>query len=71
MLILGGLGSLYGAVIGAFAFVALEEIYSSVTTHWQLLLGATIILLVIFLPGGLASVTRRFERTLIGERDDE
>src|SRR6266567_4402821 len=71
MLILGGLGSLYGAVVGAFAFVALEEIYSSLTTHWQLLLGGTIILLVIFLPGGLASVMSRFERTLIGERGGE
>jgi branched-chain amino acid transport system permease protein len=71
MLILGGSGSLYGAVIGAFAFVAMEEIYSSVTTHWQLLLGATIILLVIFLPGGLASVAKRFQRTLIGRPDDE
>jgi len=71
MLILGGLGSLYGAVAGAFAFAALEELYQSVTTHWQLLLGATIIALVIFLPGGLASVTRRFQRTLIGKTDDE
>ncbi len=71
MLILGGSGSLYGAVIGAFAFVAMEEIFSSVTTHWQLLLGATIILLVIFLPGGLASVAKRFQRTLIGRPDDE
>ena len=51
----GRQGSLYGAVVGAFAFVALQEIYSSVTTHWQLLLGGTIILLVLFLPGGLAS----------------
>jgi branched-chain amino acid transport system permease protein len=71
MLILGGLGSLYGAVVGAFAFVALQEIFSSVTTHWQLLLGGAIILLVIFLPGGLASVMHRFERTLIGEPGDE
>ena len=71
MLILGGLGSLYGAVVGAFAFVALQELFSSVTTHWQLLLGGTIILLVIFLPGGLASVMNRFERTLIGESGDE
>ena len=62
MLILGGQGSLYGAVVGAFAFVALQEIYSSMTTHWQLLLGATIIALVIFLPGGLASVAGRFKR---------
>jgi branched-chain amino acid transport system permease protein len=71
MLILGGLGSLYGAVVGAFAFVALQELFSSVTTHWQLLLGGSIILLVIFLPGGLASVMNRFERTLIGETGDE
>jgi branched-chain amino acid transport system permease protein len=71
MLILGGLGSLYGAVVGAFAFVALQELFSSVTTHWQLLLGGSIILLVIFLPGGLASVMNRFERTLIGEPGDE
>ena len=71
MLILGGVGSLYGAVVGAFVFVALQELYSSVTTHWQLLLGATIILLVIFLPGGLASVAGRFKRTLVGGPDDE
>ena len=71
MLILGGLGSLYGAVVGAFAFVALEEVYSSVTTHWQLLLGVTIVALVIFLPGGLASIMGRFQRTLVGEPDDE
>ncbi len=71
MLILGGLGSLYGAVVGAFAFVALQELFSSVTTHWQLLLGGSIILLVIFLPSGLASVMNRFERTLIGEAGDE
>ena len=71
MLILGGIGSLYGAVVGAFAFVALAEIFQALTRYWQLLLGATIILLVIFLPGGLASVAARFRRTLTGEEDHE
>jgi branched-chain amino acid transport system permease protein len=71
MLILGGQGSLYGAVVGAFAFVALQEIYSSITTHWQLLLGVTIIALVIFLPGGLASVAGRFKRELTGSAGDD
>jgi branched-chain amino acid transport system permease protein len=70
MLILGGLGSLYGAVVGAFAFVALTEIFQTLTRHWQLLLGGAIILLVIFLPGGLASVAGRFRRTLIGGTHD-
>ena len=43
------------------------RVFQSLTRHWQLLLGGTIILLVIFLPGGLASVAGRFRRTLIGE----
>jgi branched-chain amino acid transport system permease protein len=68
MLILGGLGRLYGGIVGAFAFVALQEVFSSVTSHWQLLLGGAIVLLVIFLPGGLASVGARFRRMLTGER---
>jgi branched-chain amino acid transport system permease protein len=71
MLILGGQGSLYGAVTGAFAFVALQEIYSSITIHWQLLLGVTIIALVIFLPGGLASIAGRFKRELTGSAGDD
>jgi branched-chain amino acid transport system permease protein len=70
MLILGGTGSLYGAVIGAFAFVALTEVFQMLTKHWQLLLGGAIILLVIFLPGGIASVAGRLRRTLVGEADD-
>ncbi len=71
MLILGGLGSLYGAVAGAFMFVALQEIFSSLTSHWQLPLGVTIILLVIFLPGGLTSIGARLRRALVGGGGDE
>jgi len=70
MLILGGLGTLYGAVVGAFAFVALQELFQSATKHWQLLLGGTIVLLVVFLPGGLSSVAARFRRSVIGEPED-
>jgi len=64
MVILGGLGSFYGAVVGAFAFVMLQELYQSLTAHWQLPFGATIIFLVMFLPGGLASISARLERAL-------
>ena len=70
MLILGGVGSLYGAVVGAFAFVALTEVFQSLTRHWQLFFGTAIVLLVIFLPGGLASVSGRFRRALGGETND-
>nr|WP_282571834.1 branched-chain amino acid ABC transporter permease [Roseomonas acroporae] len=51
--ILGGLGRLHGAMLGAFAFLLLEETLSHVTAHWRLLFGPLLVLAVIFLPGGL------------------
>jgi branched-chain amino acid transport system permease protein len=59
MIILGGIGSLRGAVFGAIAFVALQEFYQSQTIfgsfakHWQLPLGLTIIAFVALMPKGL------------------
>jgi len=62
ILILGGPGRLYGGIAGAFAFVALQELFQALTTRWQLPFGLAIILLVIFLPGGLGSIVDRFRR---------
>ncbi|MFZ6645945.1 branched-chain amino acid ABC transporter permease [Undibacterium sp. TJN25] len=65
MIILGGLGSLRGAVLGAIAFILLKEFYSSEAVfagfaqHWQLSLGVTMILFVAFLPNGLIGLGRR------------
>ena len=59
MLILGGLGHLRGAVIGAVAFTLLKEFFASeglvgpLAAHWQLSLGVSIIVLVAALPRGL------------------
>jgi branched-chain amino acid transport system permease protein len=62
MLILGGLGTLHGGVLGAFAFVLLQELFQLLTVHWQLPFGIAIILLVVFLPGGLTSLPARLRR---------
>jgi len=62
MIILGGLGHLRGAVIGAIAFVLLKEALSTqglvgpLAEHWQLTLGATIIAFVALLPRGLIGI---------------
>ena len=59
MIILGGLGHLRGALIGAFAYVLLQEffkseaIWGSFAKHWHLGLGLTIIAAVALLPRGL------------------
>jgi branched-chain amino acid transport system permease protein len=71
VVILGGIGSLAGSVLGAFAFVGLQELFQSLSDHWQLLLGGFIILMVFFLPGGLAAIPLRLSRALVkgGDRD--
>jgi len=56
MVILGGIGSLHGAILGAAAVVLLEEGLSHVTEHWPLIYGPLLVLAVLFLRGGLAGV---------------
>jgi len=56
MIILGGLGSLAGAVVGAASFVLLSEWFQALSKHWQLLLGAFIIGAVVLLPRGLVGM---------------
>lgn len=59
MIILGGLGHLRGAMLGALAFTLLQELFQSQAVlgsfakHWQLSLGLTIIAFVALLPRGL------------------
>ena len=70
MVILGGMGSLGGAIAGAFAFVAMQEFFSQLTKHWLLLMGSVIVVTVLFLPGGLAAVPDRIRRALQRGRAD-
>jgi len=71
MIILGGTGTLYGAIGGAFVFALLEQVFEALTVHWQLLLGLTIILLVLFLPGGLSEFVARVIRKPVREHADD
>jgi branched-chain amino acid transport system permease protein len=64
MVILGGAGTPFGPIAGAFVLVLLEEVISSRTTHWQLWLGTAIVLLVLFLPGGIGNTFARVRRNL-------
>ena len=70
MVILGGAGTPYGPIVGAFALTGLHEFFSSVTKHWQLFLGAAIVLIVLFMPGGLGHLFRRIRRNLFGGTRD-
>ncbi len=73
MIILGGLGHWRGAVLGAFAFTLLQELFQSEAVfgpfakHWHLGMGATIIACVALLPRGLIGVPALVRQRLFGE----
>jgi branched-chain amino acid transport system permease protein len=72
MIILGGLGQLRGALIGAFAFALLQEffkseaIFGNFAKHWSLGLGLTIIACVALLPDGLVGLPAQWRVRLTG-----
>ncbi len=64
MVILGGLGSLHGAIIGAGAFLLLEEWLSAFTEDWKVIFGPFLVLVVLFARGGLLGMGKDLVRRL-------
>jgi len=65
MVVLGGAGTLFGPIVGALAYVSLEEALKSaslvgdfVSSHWRLGTGATLVVAVLMSPDGLAGFLR-------------
>jgi len=58
MVVLGGLGSIWGPALGAVVIVLFQQELSIYVTRWQTLMGLTLIAVVLFSPGGLWGVVR-------------
>jgi len=54
MVLLGGVQTLSGPIVGAFAFAGLEEQLMRATPYWRFVLGLSIVLLVTLFPRGIA-----------------
>lgn len=53
MVILGGVGTLYGPLVGAALFLALFHYVGTITDHWRLVLGIVFVVVVLYAPNGL------------------
>jgi branched-chain amino acid transport system permease protein len=66
MTVLGGFSNFFGPIIGALAFILLQDQLQSLTQYWRFILGAILALIVIGFPGGIAGMcdvlTRPFAR---------
>jgi branched-chain amino acid transport system permease protein len=54
--ILGGLGTLFGPVIGTFLMVLFHDFVSELTEHWHMFMGVFVIAVVLLMPNGVASL---------------
>ena len=62
MVILGGAGSLDGAIIGSVVYLVADEWLSGVIENWQVIFGPVLVLVVLFARGGLLGVSSRLWR---------
>jgi len=71
---IGGLGTIIGPIVGAICFITLNEIFAITLGEVHLVIfGFTFILIVLFLPGGLMSLTKQIPfslniKSMIGKR---
>lgn len=64
MNVLGGVGALAGAVVGAVLLVPLPELLRGLQQYQRLIYGLTLILLLLFMPRGLAALARAAVQSL-------
>lgn len=70
MLVFGGAGSLYGALIGAAAFKILNDSIASITQqYWMFWLGLSLVVLVLFVRGGLMGLVDVIRARLFGTKE--
>jgi branched-chain amino acid transport system permease protein len=64
MVLLGGLGSLHGAIIGTAAYLLTEEWLSGFTENWKVIFGPVLVVVVLFARGGLMGLASALMRRL-------
>ena len=77
MVILGGMGNFAGAIVGAFAFEFMLELFKDLPAigefntgkHWQLWMGLFIVAVIVFAPRGLLGLLARFTGRKGGEHE--
>jgi branched-chain amino acid transport system permease protein len=62
MAVLGGMGSVFGPVLGAVVLLVMEEVLSGITEYWQIILGPMLLGVVLYARGGIDGMLASLRR---------
>ena len=62
ILVIGGLGTVFGPLLGAIAFLGLEEILKDITDHWMVIFGPLIVMISLLGKKGIIGWLQRWDR---------
>jgi branched-chain amino acid transport system permease protein len=63
MCLLGGMGTFFGPFVGAGVFLTLEDVITTLTTHWMAVVGTVFMVFVLFFPAGIwGSLMKQLQR---------
>ncbi|MDD5170517.1 MAG: branched-chain amino acid ABC transporter permease [Syntrophales bacterium] len=69
MTFVGGTGTFWGPILGAFVYIILQNYLSDITDRWPLFMGIIFVFMVLFVPGGLSQVIRSVRQWFPGGKD--
>ena len=61
IVVIGGLGTVFGPLMGALIFLGLEEILKGLTEHWMVIFGPLIVLVALLGKSGIIGLLQRFD----------
>jgi len=63
MCLLGGMGTFFGPFVGAAVFLTLEDVVTTMTSHWMAVVGTVFMVFVLYFPAGLwGTLVRRIDK---------
>ncbi|MDM0054144.1 branched-chain amino acid ABC transporter permease [Variovorax fucosicus] len=61
IVVIGGLGTVFGPLMGAIVFLGLEEILKGFTDHWMVIFGPLIVIVALLGKSGIIGLLQRFD----------
>jgi branched-chain amino acid transport system permease protein len=68
MTFVGGTGTFWGPIIGAFVYIILQNYLSDITDRWPLFMGLLFVGMVLVVPGGLSQIVQNLQARLFKDR---